>query len=250
MQVTAAEVLGRDHLARGRPHQGRTTEEDRALVAHDHRLVAHRRHVGAPGGARTHHGGDLGDAGLREVRLVEEDAPEVVAVGEHLVLGGQVGAAGVDEVDARQVVLEGDLLGPEVLLDRHRVVGAALHRGVVGHDDAEAPAHPTHPGDQAGPRRLPRVEAVGGQRRQLEERGARVEEALDPFTGQELAPFGVAASGRVRTALAGARREGPHLRDRPVERLTVRREGVVGGVDVRREGGCRRRRIAHGVSRS
>ena len=72
----------------------------------------------------------------RELRLVVEDAAEVLAVREDLVLHRQEGAAGVDQVEARQPVLERDLLGAEVLLDGHRVVGAALDRRVVGDDHA------------------------------------------------------------------------------------------------------------------
>jgi hypothetical protein len=45
------------------------------------------------------------DAHGAHVGLVEEDAAEVVAVGEDLVLVGQVGAARVHQVDAGQVVL-------------------------------------------------------------------------------------------------------------------------------------------------
>ena len=55
----------RDDLAGGGLHQRRAAEEDRALVADDHGLVAHRRDVGAAGGARAHHRGDLRDAGAR-----------------------------------------------------------------------------------------------------------------------------------------------------------------------------------------
>ena len=62
VQVAAAELLGGDDLAGRRLHQRRAAEEDRALVAHDHGLVAHRRHVGAARGARAEHGGDLRDA--------------------------------------------------------------------------------------------------------------------------------------------------------------------------------------------
>jgi hypothetical protein len=40
----------------------------------------------------------------------------MIAVGKHLVLQRQVGAAGVDQVDAGQAVLEGDLLGAECFL--------------------------------------------------------------------------------------------------------------------------------------
>ena len=59
MEVAAAEILGRDHLARRRLHQRRAAEEDRALVADDHALVGHRRHIGAARGAAAHHAGDL-----------------------------------------------------------------------------------------------------------------------------------------------------------------------------------------------
>jgi hypothetical protein len=74
-----------------------------------------------------------------QVGLVEEDAAEVVAVGEDLVLVGQVGAAGVDQVDAGQAVLRSDLLRAQVLLDREREVAAALDGGVVAHDHALDP---------------------------------------------------------------------------------------------------------------
>src|ERR1041384_5129421 len=48
-------------------------------------LLAHRRHVGPARGARAEHGRDLRDAGRRHLRLVVEDAPEVLPVGEHVV---------------------------------------------------------------------------------------------------------------------------------------------------------------------
>ena len=80
-------------------------------------------------------------------RLVEEDPAEVLAVGEDLVLQRQERAAGVDEVDARQPVVQGHLLRAQVLLDRHRVVGAALDGRVVGDDHALAAAHAADAGD-------------------------------------------------------------------------------------------------------
>ena len=139
VEVAAAEVLGADLLARRRLHQRRAAEEDRALVADDHALVAHRGHVGAAGGAAAHHAGDLGDALRAHLRLVEEDAAEMVAVGEDLGLVRQVGAAAVDQIDARQPVLLGDLLRAQVLLDGQRIVSAAFDRRVVA-DDHHLPA--------------------------------------------------------------------------------------------------------------
>ena len=119
----------------------------------DHRLVAHRRHVGAARGARAHHDRDLRDPRGRHPRLVEEDPAEVVAVGKDLGLERQERAARVDEVDARQPVLLGDLLGAQVLLHRQREVGAALHRRVVGDDHALAPLDDADPGHDPGARR-------------------------------------------------------------------------------------------------
>ena len=187
MQVAAAEVLGGDDLAGGGLHQRRAAEEDRALVADDDGLVAHRRHVGAARGARAEHRGDLRNALGAHGRLVVEDAAEVVAVGEHLVLARQERAAGVDEVDARQPVLQRDLLCAQMLLDRHRVVGAALDRRVVGDDHALAPGHPADAGDDSRAGALVVVHAVGGQRGHLEQRAAGIEQAVDPVARQQLA---------------------------------------------------------------
>jgi hypothetical protein len=142
VHVAAAQVLGAHHLAGGRLHQRRAAQEDGALLLDDDGLVAHRRHVGAARGARAHHHRDLRDALRRQVGLVVEDAAEVLAVREHVVLVRQVGAARVHQVDARQAVLHRDLLRAQVLLHRHRVVGAALHGGVVADDhhvDARSP---------------------------------------------------------------------------------------------------------------
>ncbi len=81
------------------------------------------------------------------LRLVEEDAAEMVAVGEDLGLVRQVRAAAVDQIDARQPVRLGDLLRAEMLLDRHRIVSAAFDRRVVA-DDHRLPArHPADAGD-------------------------------------------------------------------------------------------------------
>ena len=196
VQVAAAELLGGDDLAGRGLHQRRAAQEDRALVADDDRLVAHRRHVGAAGGARAEDGGDLRDARLRQGRLVVEDPAEVLAVGEDLVLHRQEGAAGVDQVDAGQPVVQRHLLRAQVLLHRHRVVGAALDGGVVGDDDALPAGDPADAGDDPGGRRLAVVEAVRGQRRELEERAARVEQRVDPLAGQQLAAVDVPLRGR------------------------------------------------------
>ena len=192
MDLGATQLLGRDVLAGRRLHQRRSAEEDRPCPADDHGLVAHRRHVRAAGRARAHHQRDLGDPGGRHPGLVVEDPAEVIAVREDLGLERQERPARIDQVDARQPVLERDLLGPQVLLDGHRVVGAALDRGVVGDDHAGGALDATDAGDHPRARCIVVVEAGGGERTQLEERRARVEESLDAFADGELAAFAMA----------------------------------------------------------
>ena len=51
MHIAAAEVFRCDHFAGGGFHQWWPAQKDRALVANDDRLVAHRRHIGAACGA-------------------------------------------------------------------------------------------------------------------------------------------------------------------------------------------------------
>ncbi len=213
MQHPAAELLGGHLLPRRGLHQRRAAEEDRALVADDHGLVAHRRDVGAARRARPHHRRQLRDPLRRHRRLVEEDAAEVLAVGEDLVLHRQVGAARVDQVDAGQPVLQRHLLRPQVLLHRHRVVGAAFDGGVVGDDDDLAPLDPTDPGDDPGPRRGAVVEALGGERRDLEEGAAEVEQPLDPLARQELAALDVTGASLLATAGRDAPEALPQLAD-------------------------------------
>ena len=62
MHIAAAQFFRGHHFAGGRFHQWRATQKNRALVFDDDRFIAHRRHIGAAGGAGTHHAGDLRNA--------------------------------------------------------------------------------------------------------------------------------------------------------------------------------------------
>ncbi len=231
MQVAAAEFLRGDDLAGGGLHQRRPAEEDGALVADDDGLVAHRGHVGAARGARAEDRGDLRDALGAHGGLVVEDAAEVLAVGEHLVLPRQERPAGVDQVQARQLVLQRDLLGPQMLLHRHRVVGAALDGGVVGDDHALAAGHPSDAGDHPGTGALVVVHAVRGQRRDLEECAAGIEQGVDALAGQQLPAGDVPFPGFLAAAESGGRELVAQLGDQLDVLLAVGpRSGCRGGL--------------------
>ena len=172
--------------------------------AHDDVLVGHRGHVGAAGGAHPEHHRHLRNGERGHHRLVVEDPPEVLLVGKDLRLERQEDAARVHQIDRRQAILERDLLRPDVLLERLREVGAALHRRIVGDDHALASGDEPDPGHDAGRWNLAAVETVRGQGRELEERALGVDQALDPLAGEELAPLPMEGHCRFRaTALDG-----------------------------------------------
>jgi hypothetical protein len=210
VHVAAAEFFGADDLADCRLHQRWASQEDRALVLDDDRLVAHRGHIGTARSTRAHHHRDLRDALRTEVGLVVEDAAEVFAIREHVVLVGQVGAAGVDQVDARQPVHLRDLLCAQVLLHRQRVVGATLHGGIVADDQAFDARDAADAGDHAGTRRgvaavLFLVDVERRQGPDLEKRRVRIEQPLDALARQQLAAALVLGARVGRAALRDAR---------------------------------------------
>ncbi len=232
MDVRAAELL-RGHLLAGRRlHERRTAEEDRPVALDDHGLVAHRRDVGAAGGARAHDERDLRDALCGHARLVEEDAAEMVAVREDLVLHGQERPARVDEVEARQAVLLGDLLRAQVLLDRERVVRAALDRRVVRDDQALAALDDADAGDDPRRGRVAAVEVPGGERVQLEEGRAGVEQAVDALAREELPARAVLLDRLRAAALGDLRVPRAELLDERLHAAPVLGERGVGAVDA------------------
>ena len=235
VDVGAPELLGGNVLAGRRLHERRPPEEDGAGALDDDGLVGHRRHVGAAGRARTHDHRDLRDARRRQPGLVEEDAPEVLAVREDLRLHRQVGAAGIDQIDARQPVLDRDLLRPKVFLDGDGEVGAALDGGVVGHDHHLAAAHASDAGDEPGSRRLVVVHPPGGQRRQLEKGGVGVEKMGQPAAHRQLALLGMPAGRRLAAAFTRPRPPRFEIALQRLHRAQIGAELLAAGIDAGRQ---------------
>ncbi len=115
-------------------------EEESAAVGHKD-VVAHYRQVSAAGDAHAHDGGDLRNALGRHDGVVAEDAAEVVGVGEDIFLQRQEDAGGIDEIDGRDVIIEGDVLRANDLLGRHREKRAGFHGGVVGDEHEGSPVN-------------------------------------------------------------------------------------------------------------
>ena len=202
MDVGTTQFLCRHHLAGCGFYQRWSPEKNRALIAHDDALIGHRRNIGAAGRAGPHHDRDLRNAERGHLRLVVEDAAEMPLVRENIVLLGQERTTGVDHIDARQIILAGNVLGPQMLLHRHRIVGATLDGGVVGNDHAFAPRDPSHARDDARRMHVSAVEVVSRQRRQFEKGRAGIDQEIDAFARQHLAPSGM-PEARGLTATAG-----------------------------------------------
>ena len=197
MHLGPAQLLGCDLLACRRFHERRAAEEDRRGSAHDHGFVAHRRYVGAAGRAGAHHRRDLRDPRRGHRRLVEEDPSEVIPVGEHFSLHGEVCAAGVDEVDTGKPVLQRHLLCPQMFLHGQREVRPALHGGVVRDDHALPTLDDADACDDPCGRGLAPVAVPGRKRRELEERATGIDEPVDALSREELSR-GHGASPRPR----------------------------------------------------
>ncbi|MCY1506252.1 hypothetical protein D9M68_404960 [compost metagenome] len=124
----------------------------------------------------------------------------MIPVRENLVLVRQIGATGVNEIDARQMVFRGDLLRPEVLLHRQRIVGTAFDRRIVADDHAFAARHPADARDQSGRRRIAIVHAVRGRHADFEERRCGIDEIGHPVARQKLAAADMALARGIAAA--------------------------------------------------
>ena len=133
MHLRAAQLLGVGLLAGGHLHERRAAEEHARAVADEDRVVAQAGDVRAAGGRAAEDERDRRDVEARQARQVAEHR----AAGHELVgLRREVGAAGLDQVDERQPVALGDLLGAQRLAQRVRVVRPAADRRVVAGDHA------------------------------------------------------------------------------------------------------------------
>lgn len=87
---------------------------------------------------------------------------------------------------------------------------------------------------------VPAVEAVGGERRQFEKRGARIEQQIDALARQQLAARGMFGARRLAAAGSDRRQLVVQFGDQRPHRIGIAREIGRTGIDL----GVQR----HGVS--
>ncbi len=142
-------------------------------------------------------------------------------------------AAGVDQVDARQLVFAGDRLGAQVLLDRDRVVGAALDRRVVGDDHALGAVDAADAANQAAGRHpVIAIHVIAGELADFEERRARVEQPVDAVARQQLAALDVLLPRALAAALRNFFDLLPEIGNQRLHRVAVGDEFVGARIDA------------------
>ena len=206
VHLGAAQLLFAGDLAGGGLQQRRPGEEGARAAAHHHDVVGQPGLVGAAGGGRAVRDRHHRQAGGRQARQVAEQvaaAHEVLDAVQH-----QVGAGALDQLHERQLVLERELLDAQLLVQPHRLQRAGVDARVGRGDHAAHARDEADAGDHAAAWHalveVRVVEAEAGQRRDLEERRAGVEQQRQPLARQQLAAL-LEALARRRRALDCAR---------------------------------------------
>ena len=125
MHLGTAQLLFAGHLASGRHQQRWACQEGARALSHHDDHITEPRHVGAAGRTGAVLNGDDGNACRRQASQV---AKQGTAMDKALdPVTHQVGPGAFDQVDKRQLVLQGDLLHAQDFFQAHGLDGAGLN---------------------------------------------------------------------------------------------------------------------------
>src|SRR4051812_31624627 len=105
----------------------------------------------------------------------------MLAIRKYFGLMRQIGASGINQVQARQPVFTCDLLSTQMLLYGEWIISAALNGGVICHNHAFASGHASNAGDDPGGVNLIFVNSESGQRREFQEMRTGIDEGHNTF---------------------------------------------------------------------
>ena len=157
----------------------------------------------------------------------------MIAVGKHLILAWQMGAAAIDKIDTGQIVFLRDVLGAKMLLDGERIIGAALDGCVIGDDDTVLAANASNARYQSRCRNGVRVNLIGGELRKFQKWRARIDQRRDPIARQKFSARYVSLTRLGAAALRDQRDLAAQILDQTLHRGCVRGEVLT----LRRDGG-------------
>lgn len=197
VHVGAAQGFVGGNLAGGGLEQRRPGQEHLGLVAYRNDVVGQARLVGAAGGGVAMHHGDLGNPGRGQPGLIGE-AP---GPGDENVRGVvKIGTTAFRQGNHRQLVLKGNLLQAQSLVQPGRSDGAPLDGTVAGdHQTADARDHPDAADQAAAGLAAVRVvvHLVAGEGAEFEKLAAPVQQAVEAVPGEQFAPPGETGPGRL-----------------------------------------------------
>ncbi len=110
----------------------------------------------------------------------------MIAVGEDIGLKRQIRAAAIDQIDARQVIGLGNFLRAQVLFDRCRIVGTALHSRIIAGDHHLTARDAANTRNHARAAYVAAIHAVCSKLADLQKRRSRIQQPLHPLTRQKL----------------------------------------------------------------
>ena len=167
-------------------------------------MVAHQRQVGSAGHAHAHDGGELRNAHRAHHCVVAKDAAEIVRIWEDVFLQRKKNAGGVDQINRRDMIFDGDVLRADDFFRRHWEKGAGFYGGVISDEHERAPANFSEPGDRSRRRRAAPlcVHLVSGENSKLEELGTGIDQLRDAFARRKPAFFVLRFDGFRAAALA------------------------------------------------
>jgi hypothetical protein len=144
-----------------------------------------------------------------------KDPAKVVLVRKNLRLERQEDAARIHQIDAGQVVFQGDFLRPEVFSDRFRKIAPALDGRIVGDDHAFATVDQPDPREDSCGGDFAVMSAPCGQRRKLEERALRIDKLFHPFPHEEFSTLALGRDSRLRASFANLLQTLAEILDQP-----------------------------------
>ncbi len=156
----------------------------------------------------------------------------MLAIRKDLGLQRKKRAAGVDEINARQPVLQRDLLRAQMFLHRHREIRSAFDGGVVSDDQAFTLLHASDAGDQTRAGRFVVVHSIGRERRELEKRRVAIEQRRDALAHRQFPLLFVALQVLRAAALPRLRDPAFELVNERLHALAIRAELCAGRIKM------------------
>jgi hypothetical protein len=150
-------------------------------------VVAHQRQVGSASDAHAHDGGKLRNAHRAHHRVIAEHAAKIIRVRKHIFLQRQKNSGGINQINRRDVIFNGDVLRADNFLRGHREKRASFHRRVIGDEHERSPADLRKSRNSPSRRRATPffVHLVGSKNAKLEKLRAGIDQLRDALARRE-----------------------------------------------------------------